>query len=80
MSRYHVPQADLRAWVGGTQDGLVALSVEQHVVGCSLCRGDVSRLVSEQAGASVPDLDDVWRALRDDLELPRPSWSERALI
>jgi hypothetical protein len=45
MSTRHVQPADLRAWVLGEADGLVALSVEQHVVTCTMCQAAVAEVV-----------------------------------
>ena len=45
MSTRHVQPADLRAWVLGEADGLVALSVEQHVVTCTMCQAEVAEVV-----------------------------------
>lgn len=78
MSAYHVPQRDLRAWVAGDADTVVSMSVEQHVVVCRECQGAVARVVSADRAAST-DLDSVWAAVRDDVELPRVSALERLL-
>ncbi|GGM88494.1 hypothetical protein GCM10009721_11960 [Terrabacter tumescens] len=45
MSPRHVRPVDLEAWVLGEADGLVSLSVEQHVVACPRCQAAVADLV-----------------------------------
>lgn len=42
MTARHVSPADLQAWVLGEADGLVSLSVEQHVVTCPQCQAAVA--------------------------------------
>ena len=95
MSTHHVTAADLRAWVLGEADGTVSMSVEQHVVRCGPCQTAVGRVVSDAAdvvtgGApdaasgrnlftATPDLDAVWRAVRDEIEVPPVSAFERLL-
>jgi hypothetical protein len=96
MSTHHVLPRDLRAWVLGEADGLVSLSVEQHVVSCAECQGAVARVLDTpplpyaveagepsplaSRGGSVPDLEAVWASVRDEVELPRVSRLERLLV
>lgn len=84
MSVRHVDAAELAAWVDGRADGIVAMSVEEHVARCGACQGSVAQLAypgGELAVDVAPvDLDAVWSAVRDEVELPRPSWLERALL
>jgi hypothetical protein len=76
----HVLATALRAWVFGDADGIVSMSVEQHVASCADCQYAVARLVAEDAQA-VPaaTLDAAWTAVRDKLEAPRASLLERVL-
>jgi hypothetical protein len=83
----HVLPADLRAWVLGEADGVVSMSVEQHVVRCSRCQNAVADEVATVTATEepppprtcAPDLDLVWNAVRDQVELPRVSRLERLL-
>ena len=89
MSPRHVLPGDLRAWVLGEADGLVAMSVEQHVVACAACQATVARamqpipyaagLLPRSAPTAPPDLAAVWTAVRDAVEVPSPSFLERLL-
>jgi hypothetical protein len=96
MSTRHVLPRDLRAWVLGEADGLVSLSVEQHVVACARCQGAVASVLDTapqpyaaassepdppaSRAGSLPDLDAVWASVRDEIELPRVSRLERILV
>jgi hypothetical protein len=72
MSTRHVRSDDLRAWVLGDADGLVSLSVEQHVVVCSECQSAVAHAVGHAAApmayAVPPGADD--RDTHRDASLP----------
>ena len=46
MSAYHVATADLRGWVEGLAEAVVAMSVEQHLVRCAQCRASVATLLT----------------------------------
>ena len=77
----HVLPTDLRAWVRGDADGIVAMSVEQHVVACADCRRAVAHLVAaDTPTAPVVDLGATWDAVRDEVELPPVSVLERLLV
>ncbi|MGO4597515.1 hypothetical protein [Terrabacter sp. 2RAF25] len=78
MSTHALP-ADLRAWVLGEADGIVSLSVEQHVQHCSQCQRTVAVSVSHVPSDEVPDLDDVWSSVLDRVEMPHVSLLERLL-
>jgi hypothetical protein len=54
MSTHHVPPADLRAWVVGDAEGIVSMSVEQHVMRCGPCQDAVSRVVATQRRDRTP--------------------------
>jgi hypothetical protein len=84
----HVLPTDLRAWVFGEADGVVSMSVEQHVMHCPECQRDVADALTEPPAPGVtqttsagapPDLALVWRGVRDTLEVPRVSFLERLL-
>ena len=89
MSPRHVHPGDLRAWVLGEADGLVAMSVEQHVVACVTCQCAVARvvhsspyaagLVPDSTPTAPPDLSAVWTSVRDAVEVPPPTLLERLL-
>ena len=61
----HVFPEDLRAWVLGEADGVVSMSVEQHVLRCARCQGAVAAALAATPAAddrpelrqAVPDLD-----------------------
>ena len=90
MSTHHVRPDDLRAWVLGEADGLVSMSVEQHVVVCSACQAAVATsmntmpyaagLAPDAPSPAPVDFTDVWAAVRDEIEVPRASWLERLLV
>ncbi|HET8987271.1 MAG TPA: hypothetical protein VFN43_02075 [Humibacillus sp.] len=83
----HVLPTDLRAWVLGDADGVVSMSVEQHVVRCVRCQSAVADEVAAVTAAeepahphtTAPDLNLVWNAVRDQVELPPVSRLERLL-
>lgn len=76
----HVLPTDLRAWVLGDADGIVAMSIEQHVLSCAACQRGVAGLVAEESSAGLTGgLDSLWTAIRDELEAPRASLLERLL-
>lgn len=66
MSTRHVRPGDLRAWVLGEADGLVSLSVEQHVVACPECQSAVADALGS---ASAPRAYAAGSGL-DDREAP----------
>jgi hypothetical protein len=72
---WHVDDAHLDGWTSGTAGPVVAASVEQHLLRCAGCRARVTT-----AAPVLPDLDDVWTRVRDEIELPRPSLLERFLV
>lgn len=78
MSAYHVAPLDLRGWVEGHAEAVAAMSVEQHLVRCEQCRASVATLIASGPAAG-PDLDAVWMAVRDEVELPPRSWLEGVL-
>ncbi len=71
MTTWHLDDDALTRWVEGTDGAIAGASVEQHLLTCADCRPKV---------AAPPGLDAVWARIRDDLELPRPTRVERALI
>ena len=84
----HVLPTDLRAWVLGEADGIVSLSVEQHVMHCSDCQRTVADTMAASPApgaapttpaAAAPDLTLVWQSVRETLEVPRVSLLERLL-
>lgn len=83
----HVFPEDLRAWVLGEADGVVSMSVEQHVLRCAWCQGAVAAALAATPAAddrpelrqAVPDLDLVWSSVRDEVEVPAVSRLERLL-
>jgi hypothetical protein len=90
MSAPHVRTDDLTAWVDGTADGISAMSVEQHVVGCAECQRSVgasfkampyaAEPVPESPSLTLVDLESVWSAVRDEIEVPRATAFERLLV
>lgn len=70
---WHADPAALHAWADGDADAVIAASVEQHLVRCADCRAVVA------AAAAVPELDAVWSGIRDALELPPVTRTERLL-
>lgn len=67
MTAWHIPDAQLSAWIDGTASMAAAASVEQHLVSCDTCR----RAVATAAAPSVTtDLDTVWLGIRDAIEAP----------
>jgi hypothetical protein len=75
MTGWHVDDQLLRRWVDRTDALPYSASVEQHLLACELCR----RRVRVTKDDSLPDLDAVWGRIRDEIEVPRPSWFERTL-
>ncbi len=78
-TRWHVDEALLVGWVEGRIGPVFAASVEQHVVGCALCRDRVGRAAVSDPGSDLPDFERTWSAIRDAVEVPRPSRTERLL-
>jgi hypothetical protein len=76
---WHVDDELLRLWVDGRASSVSSTSVEQHLVRCATCRGRVSATLVTEVPATVPDLEQVWAGIRDDIELPRQSRARRAL-
>jgi hypothetical protein len=70
---WHVDVDSLRSWVDGDAGSLVSVSIEQHVLRCAHCRGEVATMVPE---ATRPPWDDVLAAI----EVPRPGLTERLLV
>lgn len=68
---WHVDDTALTRWVEGTDGSTAGASVEQHLLACAACRAKVP---------APADLADVWARVRDELELPKPSLFERALL
>ncbi len=86
MTDYHVSPRDLQGWVDGDTSPVIAISVEQHLMGCARCRYEVgswypTSLRTEAGSGYVrpPDLDVAWRGIRDALEAPEPSLAQRTL-
>ena len=76
---WHVDDELLRLWVAGDAGPMAAASVEQHLVRCPGCRQQVAAAVAAETPVTVPDLERVWSAVRDDVELPRPSRAQATL-
>ncbi len=76
---WHIDADVLRTWVDGQAGAVASASVEQHLVRCARCRSGVSDALSTEVPTTVPDLDRVWSAVRDAVELPLPSRAQRAL-
>jgi hypothetical protein len=76
MTPWHVPDAQLRAWIDGTASMAASASVEQHLVSCDACR----RAVAVAASPIVTtDLDAAWLGIRDVIESPRMNVLGRTL-
>jgi hypothetical protein len=71
---WHADGAILDGYANGTLGGASVYSVEAHLAGCSRCRVELSRRVD------VGRLDRIWNNVRSDVEAPRRSALERALI
>jgi hypothetical protein len=70
---WHVDAQSLQSWVDGRAGSLVSVSIEQHVLRCARCRGEVAVLVPE---SERPPWDDVLAAI----EVPRAGFAERLLV
>jgi hypothetical protein len=68
---WHVDSTLLERWIEGSDGATSGASVEQHLLHCADCRALVPR---------PRDLDEVWARVRDEVELPTPSWLERSLV
>ena len=64
---WHVAADTRAAWVGGRTSPVEAASVEQHLMTCADCRSQVAR-----EGELDLDLAEVWSAVADRVEPPRP--------
>ncbi len=76
---WHVDETLLRRWVAGSAGAASAASVEQHMVRCQVCRGRVADAMVRVDAPTVPDLGNVWTEIRDELELPRESRTQKVL-
>ena len=70
---WHVTPALLRRYEQGSLDAAASSSVEAHVARCPACRAEVARL------APLPDLAQLWTAVRDEIAQPREPWLVRQL-
>lgn len=75
-TEWHVDDAALRRWIDGADSLPQSASVEEHLLGCRVCRDRVMPAVD---AGPVPDLAAVWAGVRDAVEVPRPSVLERLL-
>ena len=79
----HPGTESLTSWVQATAPFEVALSVEQHLLRCALCRRAVADLRLEglpdrrPAGLArrLPDPDRTWQRIEDAVVFPRAAWS-----
>jgi hypothetical protein len=71
---WHLDQASASAYSTRRTDPAIAASVESHVMVCDQCRALVNANIDE------PSLAAVWAEIQDELDRPRLSWIERALI
>ena len=69
---WHVDRQLLGAYMAGTIDGVIAASVEQHILRCRACRAGLVAIPSPALG-----LDAVWGRVRDTIEVPEPTLVER---
>jgi hypothetical protein len=72
-ARWHADDQLLRRYVGGQLDGVLAASVEQHLIRCVRCRAAIAAHVDR------PMLDAVWSAIRATAQAPAPGVAERVL-
>lgn len=71
---WHADEVHLRAFVGGELAGARAESIEQHVVACGECR----RRLGERFDRGR--MGKVWDDVVDEIDRPRRSWLEAALV
>ena len=70
---WHADRTLLAGYRDGSLSGAACSSVEAHLLGCSECRDEVSRIVPFSA------LDATWDEIVTTISLPRPGWLERTL-
>lgn len=73
MSDWHASDADLAAFSTGTLPGVVAASVETHLVACDRCRIALRRMRSDAADARE-QRDHVWAGIADRIDRPTRDW------
>lgn len=69
---WHVDRPLLGAYVSGALDGVVSISIEQHILRCPTCRAQLAGIRPTAVG-----LDVVWDRVRDAIEVPPPTLVER---
>lgn len=78
MTGWHVAVDDLRRWVGQSAVPELSASIEQHLLCCASCVDAVAGLVAEDS-VRREELEHGWHRLRDQVQVGRRSWLERAL-
>jgi hypothetical protein len=71
---WHLDQTSAVDYSIRRTDPAIAASVEAHVMVCDQCRALVNASIDE------PSLGAIWAEIEDELDRPRLSWIERALI
>lgn len=79
MTEWHLDETLLTQWIAGEAEAVYAASTEQHVVRCAACRDRVRDITANDRPRAVPDLDAVWAAVRDEIEVPATGVAERLL-
>ena len=67
MSSWHVDEPALRAYASRELEALQRASVEAHVMGCGICRGELARLASGSFGTVA--FDELWARVQTRVEL-----------
>ena len=70
---WHLDDASLEAYVGGSRLSVVGPSVEVHLLDCSGCRARLGELVPDEAVTRA------WTAIRAPVEAPRAGVVERVM-
>ena len=71
---WHADDAELSRYVTGDAGAAVGASIEQHLVRCAACRARIAEHVPSQP------LDRVWNSIQQQVEEPRPTPVQRAMI
>jgi hypothetical protein len=71
---WHAEDALLGRYVHGQAGAVLAAALEQHLTGCAECRARMTHHVQ------VAPLDLVWNRIQDQVQAPRRSLVERALV
>ncbi|RYP80790.1 zf-HC2 domain-containing protein [Nocardioides guangzhouensis] len=69
MNTWHASPADLAAYAAGSDDAVVAASVETHLLRCADCRAALARAAARGHEVS-PDTDRRWEALSAVVDRP----------